>query len=69
MSIPDSQIVVTMEDIRNTLFCARAARPWFRKNNINFDDFLDSKVTAAMLLATHDALAVQVVETARKRVE
>jgi hypothetical protein len=69
MSVPDSELIVTMEDIRNTLFCARAAAPWFRKYNIDFGAFLDGHVTAADLLATGDALAAQVVETARKRVE
>lgn len=68
MTIPDNEIIVTMEDIRDTLFCGRAARPWFRKYNLDWDAFLDGKVTAADLLATGDALAVMVVETARKRV-
>jgi folate-binding Fe-S cluster repair protein YgfZ len=67
MSVPDNEIVVTMEDIRDTLFCARSARPWFRLHGIDFDSFLDGKITADILLATGDGLAIQVVETARKR--
>lgn len=65
---PDSELIVLPVDIRNTLFCMRAARPWFAKNEISWDDFLDGKITAAVMLATDDDLARQVVETARARV-
>lgn len=63
----DSELVVTMRDVRAAGLCCSGARNFLGQHNIDLSDFLHGRVTADRLLATGDALAAQVVEVARGR--
>jgi len=46
--------------------CATGARVWFAEHNLSWSNFIDHGISADKLLATGDAFATAVVETARK---
>jgi hypothetical protein len=45
-------------------FCARGARAWFARHDLDWSDFVVNGIPASVLLATDDALAQQVVDHA-----
>jgi len=53
---------ITITDIRNAGHCVAGARTWFGEYDLDFRDFLKNGIDADVLLATGDAMAVQVVE-------
>lgn len=67
MTVPDTELIVTTEELRELQYCNREARPWFHRHGLSWDDFLDGKVTAAMMLATGDERAANVVALARQK--
>lgn len=55
-------MLITITDIRLAGHCVAGARDWFAAYDLNFRDFIRNGIDADVLLATGDALAVQVVE-------
>lgn len=51
------------------LFCARGAKQWFKKYNIDFRNFLKHGCPASELAATGDPLAEAVIAYAKTKVE
>jgi hypothetical protein len=60
--------IVTHADMRKTYYCNRHAREWAARHGLDWWDFLQHGVPASVLLAMGDALADEVVETARRRI-
>lgn len=62
-------MIVIYADLRACNFCSRGARDWFKRHNLNYLDFVQNGLHESVLAATGDALAIRVIEQARKRVE
>lgn len=62
-----TQIVVTHADLRAAGYCNRGARAWFAAHGLDWARFLAQGIDAEVLAATGDAMALAVVEIARKR--
>lgn len=58
---------ITITDIRKAGHCVAGARRWFTAHRLDFAAFLKVGVPSATLLATGDALAVQVVDRKKER--
>lgn len=58
---------ITIDDITAAGHCARGAKAWFDRHNLDFRVFLRDGATEAELLATGDALAEQVIERKKAR--
>lgn len=63
----DDQLIVTMKDIRAAKMCSGGPRDFFKRHDLDWNDFLTNGIPASKLLATGDAMAAQVVEVARGR--
>lgn len=59
--------VVTMKDVRAAKMCSRGARLFFERHGLDWRSFLSEGIEAEKLIATGDAMALQVVEVARGR--
>lgn len=53
---------ITITDIRLAGHCVSGARDWFRAYDLDFRDFIRNGIDSEVLLATGDAMAVQVIE-------
>lgn len=62
-------MIVIYADLRACSFCSRGARDWFKRHNLNYLDFVQEGLPESVLAATGDALAMRVIEQAKKRVE
>lgn len=60
-------VKITITDIRQAGHCVSGSRDWFRAYNLDFRDFIRNGIDSDVLLATGDALAVQVVERKMER--
>lgn len=58
--------IVTINHLRAAKMCGRAARPWFERNGLSWQTFLDTGYDAETLRATGDALALKVIAIAEK---
>lgn len=58
---------ITITDIRRTGHCVRGIKRWFDGHGLDFKAFLANGIDAEVLLATGDALALQVVAAVRER--
>lgn len=52
--------------IRAGGFCARGARDWAARHNINYNDFLQNGIDCEVLEATGDHFAIAVCKLARE---
>lgn len=52
--------------IRASGFCARGARDWAARHNIDYNDFLKNGIDCDMLEATGDHFAITVCKLARE---
>lgn len=59
--------IITIADIRATGHCVAGARRWFELHQLDFRKFKDDGLPASVLLATNDALAIQVVTSRKER--
>jgi hypothetical protein len=59
--------VITITDIRAAGHCARGARRWFEEHGIDFRRVVREGIPASELLATGDAIGIQVVERTLER--
>ena len=60
-------LIVTVEDLRASKLCFQGARPWFRRHGLDWQAFLAEGLSADVLAATGDALALRVIAVAEKR--
>lgn len=58
---------ITITDIRAAGHCARGAKAWFERHDLDFKDFLKNGIEEEELLKSGDALAVRVVDMKRAR--
>ena len=47
-------------------YCANQGRPWAKRHNFNWQDFVENGIDEQLLLATKDVHAVRLVEFAKK---
>jgi len=62
-----TDVIVTMDDVRNAKMCSRGARSFFIDHGLDWNKFLESGLPASEIEATGDSMALQVVEVARGR--
>jgi len=60
-------VKVTMADVRACKMCARGARAFFRRHGLDWSQFIREGIDAEVLMATGDAMAMRVVEHAKRR--
>lgn len=58
---------IKMEHIRQARMCSRGARDFFIRHNLDWSTFLQEGIDEELLIATGDAMALQVVEVANGR--
>ena len=51
-------LIVTVQDLRASRLCFQGARPWFRRHGLDWQAFLADGLSADVLAATGDALAL-----------
>ena len=61
-------LIVRAEDIRAARLCFQGARPWFRRHGLDWQAFLVEGLSAEVLAATGDALALRVIAEAERRI-
>ncbi|MFV0533012.1 MAG: hypothetical protein ACK5MR_05085 [Cumulibacter sp.] len=62
-----SRVIVTMRDIRAAKMCSSGAREFFKRQGLDWQEFLKSGIDSEALQKTGDAMAIKVVEVARGR--
>ena len=62
-------VTVWMRDVRAIKGCAKGARAFCSTHGIDYRAFLERGVDSAVLEATGDAMALRLVEEARRREE
>lgn len=58
---------IKMEHIRQARMCSRGARDFLIRHNLDWSTFLQEGIDEELLIATGDAMALQVVEVANGR--
>lgn len=61
-----TQTLITIDHVRAVGLCVNGTRTWFARQGLDFRSFLRDGLQAEVLLATGDAMALRVVEHARK---
>ena len=61
----DGQVIVTMRHVRASRLCAKGARAFFSRHGLYWSAFLDGGISADVIEATGDAMAVKVAQLAR----
>ena len=59
-------MIITMRDIRAARMCSRGTRAFFARHGLDWSAFLENGIEAEKLTATGDAMALKVVEVARR---
>lgn len=60
---------ITMDHVRQAHMCSRGARDFFRRYNLDWEEFLREGIDEEKLIELGDAMALQVVEVAHGRVQ
>lgn len=60
-------MIVRMSDVRKAKMCSRGAREFFRRHQLDWNEFIKHGISAEKLETTGDAMAMKVVEVARGR--
>lgn len=58
-----------MDHVRQARMCSRGARDFFRRYNLDWEEFLREGIDEEKLIELGDAMALQVVEVAHGRVQ
>lgn len=61
-----SEILVHVRHLRAAGMCNREPRRWFKAHGLSWTEFVTTGIPESRILATNDALALPVVEIARK---
>lgn len=64
-----TDVLVTIAHVRAANLCVHGTRTWFARHGLDFRAFLARGLPASSLLATGDAMALRVVEVARRVAE
>lgn len=59
-------VMVHVRHLRAARMCNREPRLWFKRHGLSWTEFVTTGIPASRILATNDALALPVVEVARK---
>jgi hypothetical protein len=59
--------IVTMKDVRACRMCSGGTRDFFKRHNMDWSRFVAEGLPEEDFIATGDAMAMKVVETARER--
>jgi len=59
-----NEVRVTMRHVRAAGMCSSGAREFFKRYNLNWQDFLKNGIPAKTLIEIGDAMALQVVKVA-----
>lgn len=65
----DSEIIVKMDDVRAAHQCSRGARTFCERHGIDWSTFLKEGIAASVLETIGDAMGLQALEQAKKRIE
>jgi len=57
-------MVITLQHVRNVLYCSNGTRAFFAKYNLDYSDFLKNGIDEQKLLDLNDSMANKVVEAA-----
>lgn len=55
-------MLITINHIRTYGYCAKGARAFFEQHNLDWQDFLKHGIASEKLLATDNALAIELVK-------
>lgn len=67
-----SELVITVDHLRHLRnivgkgYCVKGSRAWAERHGIDFDKFVREGVPASVLVATQDALALELVRVAQE---
>lgn len=61
------EVIVTLKDVRAAKMCAKGAREFFKRHNLDWSAFVKDGIDSEILEMTGDAMALKVVEVARAR--
>lgn len=61
----NDDFIVTMRDVRAAEGCSKGARRFAARHNLDWQDFLNNGILASRLIATGDAMALNIVEVAK----
>lgn len=64
----DDDLVIRMEHVRKAGMCSSGARAFFKRHDLDWNQFLEQGITAKELIPTQDAMALTVIEVARGRI-
>ncbi len=60
------KLIITMQDMRRVSFCASGVEMFFKREGLDFDDFLQNGIDAQTLLNTGSVFARKCVTEAEK---
>ena len=60
---------ITMSDVRSIGLCSAGSRKFFKKHNLDWNEFLTNGIDQEVLLSTNDGMARWVVERLNGKVE
>lgn len=60
-------MIITMSDARAAKMCSKGTRAFFSRHGLDYSAFLRDGIKSELLVATGDAMALQVIEVARGR--
>ena len=63
-----TEVRVTMYHLRKAKMCSRGARGFFKEHNLDWNEFITIGTPASVIVATGDAMALEVVEVANGEV-
>lgn len=58
-------LIITMNHVRKSGMCSSGARQFFADHNLDWSKFISEGLPASVIIATNDAMAMQVVEVAK----
>lgn len=62
-----SKLIVTAKHVQAAHMCLKpGAQNFFKRHNLDFRDFIKNGINAELLIETGDALALEVVDVARR---
>jgi len=61
-------VLVEIRHLRAVKYCAKGARPWFKRNGLNWTDFLDNGLLSTEFEKTGDPMVEPLLREARREV-
>jgi len=60
-----SDLIIKMRHVRAAKMCGPGIRPFFTKYKLDLNDFLKNGISEQKLLATNDAIVLEVIKAAK----